>query len=129
MTADGMATVTIETTTASDAHHRASLHPAIDPIATLITGDLVTVGGQTRTRDRTMMTAVEGAATHTGRTSLRATSLSAWTSQLASPTTCPTASRHTGARREEMAEEVDVEAALAGAAGLAGSHPTPLNEP
>lgn len=130
MTADGMATVTIETTIASDAHHRASLHPAIGLIATLITGDSATVGGQTRIRDRTTMTAVEGAATRTGRMSLRATSLSAWTSQLASPTTCPTASRRTGARREEMAAEVDVEVALAGAAGLAGSHhPTPLNEP
>jgi hypothetical protein len=130
MTADGMATVTIETTIASDAHHRASLHPAIGLIATLITGDSVTVGGQTRIRDRTTTTAVEGAATRTGRMSLRATSLSAWTSQLASPTTCPTASRRTGARREEMVVEVDVEVALAGAAGLAGSHhPTPLNEP
>lgn len=129
MTADGMATVTIETIIASDAHHRASLHPAIDLIATLTTGDPVTVGGQTRgqTRihDRTAMIAVEGAPTHTGRMSLRATSLSAWTSQLASPTTCPTASRRTGARRAEMGVEV----ALADPAGLAGSrHPTPLNE-
>lgn len=130
MTADGIATVMIETIIASDAHHRASLHPAIGLIATLITGDLVTVAGQTQIRDRTTMTAVEGAATHTGRMSLRVTSLSAWTSQLASPTTCPTASRHTGAHREEMAGEADVEVALAGAAGLAGSHhPTPLNEP
>lgn len=132
MTADGIATVTIETTIASDAHHRASL-PVIGLIATLTTGDLATAGGQTQTRDRTTMTAVEGAATHTGHMSLRATSLSAWTSRLASPTTCPMASRHTGARREEMAEEVDVEVAVevavAGPAGLAGSHHrTPLNE-
>lgn len=127
MTADGIATVTIETTIASDAHHRASL-PVIGLIATLTTGDLVTVGGQSQTRDRTTMTAVEGAPTHTGRMSLRATSLSAWTSQLASPTTCPMAS-HTGTRREEMAEEVDVEVAVAGPAGLAGSHHRiPLNE-
>jgi hypothetical protein len=125
MTADGTATVMIETTTASDAHHRASLHPAIGHIATLTTGDPATGGGQTRIHDRTTMIAVEGAPTRTGRKSLRATSLSAWTSQLVSPTTCPTASRRTGVRSEGMAVVV----ALAGLAGLAGSHlPTPLNE-
>lgn len=125
MTADGMATAMTEITMASDAHHRALLHPAIGPIATLTTGDQATVGGQIRIHDRTAMIAAEGAPIHIGRMSLRATSLSAWTSRLASPTTCPTASRRKGARREEM----DVEVALAGLAGLAGSHPpTPLNE-
>lgn len=125
MTADGMATAMIEITMASDAHHRALLHPAIGPIATLTTGDLATVGGQIRIHDPTAMIAVEGAPIHTGRMSLRATSLSAWTSRLASPTTCPTASRRKGAPREEM----DVEVALAGPAGLVGSRlPTPLNE-
>lgn len=125
MTAAGMATVTIEITIASDARHRASPHPAIGLIATLITGDLATVGGQTRIHDRTTMIAVEGAPIHTGRMSLRVTSLSAWTSPLAFPIMYPTAGRRNGALREEM----DVEVALVGPAGLAGSHlPTPLNE-
>lgn len=122
MTADGTAMATIETA-ASAAHHRASPRPATGLIATLITGDPATGGGQTRVRDRTATIAAR-APTRTGRMSLRATSPSAWTSQLASPTTSPTASRHTGAGREEM----DVEA-LAGPAGLAGSHPpTPRSE-
>jgi hypothetical protein len=123
MTADGTAMVKIEATIASDVHHRASLRRATGPIVTLTTGGPAIIGGQNRTHSHTMMTAAmtaaEEAAIHTGRTSPKVTSPSAWKSQLASPTTRLPASRRKDARREGM----DVAAArLAEVAGLAGSH-------